>query len=132
MIAKVKATGEIVDVHNSPFYPDIWYGAGLPYGTSELEFISTSKNKCHRLDFLTHFTDQELKDELKRRDKERQSQYPSNLHCRDCKYCREGRTFKLHLWTTTVCFAKPKPKMGSERYYATSLSCKICEKFEPK
>ena len=66
MIAKVKATGEIVDVHNSPFYPDIWYGAGLPYGTSELEFISTSKNKCHRLDFLTHFTDQELKDELKR------------------------------------------------------------------
>lgn len=84
------------------------------------------------LDFLTHFTDQELKDELKRRDKERQSQYPSNLHCRDCKYCREGRTFKHHLWTTTVCFAKPKPKMGSERYYATSLSCKICEKFEPK
>lgn len=132
MIAKVKATGEIVDVHNTPFYPDIWYGAGLPYGTSELEFISTSKDKVNRFDLLAHFTDQELKDELRRRDKERQSKYPHGVHCRDCKHCGEGYAYKNQFNKTMVCFAKPKPNMAPNCFYATSLSYKACDKFEPK
>ena len=31
-----------------------------------------------------------------------------------------------------VELAKPKPKAGPDCYYATSLSCKVCEKFDPK
>lgn len=132
MIAKVKATGEVVDVHNSSSYPDVWFGAGEPYGTSELEFISTSKNKDHRSDFLALFTDQELKDELKRRDKQRQSKYPQGVHCRDCKHCGEGYAYKNQFNKTMVCFAKPKLNMAPNCFYATSLSFKACDKFEQK
>lgn len=65
MKAKVKATGEIVDVHNTPDYPDVWYGAGLlPYGTRELEFIAYSRSLNDGL--LAQFSDQELREELKK------------------------------------------------------------------
>lgn len=131
MIAKVKTTGEFVDVHNSPSYPNVWFGAEEPYETSELEFISTSKDDVDRSDFLAHFSDQELKDELKRRDKERQAQYPYGAHCRDCKHCGEGRTFKHRLSTTTVCFIKLKPN-APNCFFATNLTRKVCDKFDPK
>lgn len=132
MKAIVKATGEFVDVHNTSSYPNIWFGAEEPYETSELEFISTSKVKSDYLEFLAHFTNQELKDELKRRDKERQAKYPQGVHCRDCKHCGEGYTYKHQINKTMVCFVKPKPKMAPNCFYATSLSCKACDKFEIK
>lgn len=99
-------------------------GVAMPFLHSDLAGYAKS--------LLALLSDDELTEELKRRDKERQAQYPRGAHCRDCKHCGEGHTFKHHLWTTTVCFAKPKPKMGPHHYYATSLSCKICDKFEPK
>lgn len=81
---------------------------------------------------LTQFSDQELKDELKRREKERRSQFPPNLRCRDCKHCMEGLTFKYQVIPTTVCRMKPKPSQGPDRYYSTVCSLRACDKFEIK
>ena len=81
---------------------------------------------------LTQFSDQELKDELKRREKERRSKFPPNLRCRDCKHCMEGLTFKHQVIPTTVCKMKPKPSQGPDRYYSTVCSYRACDKFEIK
>ncbi len=77
-------------------------------------------------------TDQQLKDELKRREKAHRSRFPDNLRCRDCKHCGAGKTYPCTKMAVTVCLAKPKPKAGPDCYYATLLSCKVCEKFESK
>ncbi len=81
---------------------------------------------------LTQFSDQELKDELKRREKERRSQFPPNIRCRDCKHCIKGLTFKHQVIPTTVCRMKPKPSQGPDRYYSTVCSLRACDKFETK
>lgn len=76
-------------------------------------------------------TDRELRDELKRRAAERKA---TNivLRCRDCKHCGEGCCNKSSRYKTSVCFLKPKPPVGPDRYYATLHSRKACDKFEPK
>lgn len=80
---------------------------------------------------IRDFTDQELRDELKRRVAERKA---TNivLRCRDCKHCGEGCCNKSSRYKTSVCFLKPKPQVGPDRYYATLHSRKACDKFEPK
>ncbi len=77
-------------------------------------------------------SDQQLKDELNRREKERRSQLPPNIRCRDCKHCIEGLTFKHQVIPTTVCKMKPKPSQGPDRYYSTVCSYRACDKFEQK
>lgn len=80
---------------------------------------------------LEQFTDQELRDELKRRAMVRKA---ANVvpRCRDCKHCGEGRCFRRSWYTTTVCLLKPKPQASPGSYYATNHSRKACDKFEPK
>lgn len=130
MKAKVKATGEIVDVYNAPHHPDVWYGASLlPYGTRELEFIAYSRSLTDGL--LAQFSDQELREELKNRIDLRKAAHIF-LRCRDCKHCGEGCCHKSSRYKTSVCLLKPKPQVGPNRYYATLLSRKACENFEPK
>ncbi len=80
---------------------------------------------------LEQFTDQELRDELKRRSMARKAANVV-LRCRDCKHCGEGCCNKSRRYKTSVCFLKPKPQVGPDRYYATLHSRKACDKFEPK
>lgn len=80
---------------------------------------------------LGQFNDQELRDELKRRIAERKAANVV-LRCRNCKHCGEGCCNKSSHYKTSVCFKKPKPQVGSDRYYATLHSRKACDKFEPK
>ena len=103
---------------------DFMNGVLLPFINSDCnEYVSS---------LLFVLSDQQLKDELKRREKERRSQFPPNLRCRDCKHCMEGLTFKHQVIPTTVCKMKPKPSQGPDRYYATTCSYRACDKFEPK
>lgn len=81
---------------------------------------------------LTQYSDQELRDELKRREKERHSKFPPSVRCFDCKHCTEGFTFKHQVIPTTICRMKPKPSQGPERYYVTTRTHRACEKYEPK
>ncbi len=99
-------------------------GVAMPFLHSDLAGYAKS--------LLALLSDDELTEELKRRDKERQAMYPKGVHCRDCKYCGEGFTWKHQLNKTMVCFVKPKLHMGQNCYYATTLSHKACEKFESK
>lgn len=80
---------------------------------------------------IRDFSDQELRDELKRRVAERKA---ANyiLRCRDCKHCGEGCCKQSSRYKTSVCFLKPKPQVGPERYYAARHSDKACAKFEKK
>lgn len=80
---------------------------------------------------LEQFSDQELRDELKRRAMARKT---ANivLRCRVCKHCGEGCCNKSSRYKTSVCFLKPKSQVGPDRYYATLHSRKACDKFEPK
>lgn len=77
-------------------------------------------------------SDQELRDELQRRIAERKAAN-TILRCRDCKHCGEGHCHKnKKRYMTSVCFKKPKPQAGEDRYYAVNVSSKACEMFEPK
>jgi hypothetical protein len=102
------------------------------YYPSELEFLPEDSKPISTIVSLSQFTDEELKDELKRREKERRSQFHPNIQCRDCKHCIEGLTFKHQVIPTTVCKMKPKPSQGSDRYYSTVCSYRACDKFEQK
>ena len=57
-------------------------------------------------------SDEQLKEELKRRDKERHSKFPPSVRCFDCKHCTEGLTFKHQVIPTTICRMKPKTRQG--------------------
>lgn len=81
---------------------------------------------------LQKYSDQELRDELNRRIAERKAAN-TILRCRDCKHCGEGHCHKnKRRYMTSVCFKKPKPQAGEDRYYAVNVSSKACEMFEPK
>lgn len=81
---------------------------------------------------LFALTDEQLLEELKRRNKERHSQFPPNIRCRDCKHCTDGLTFRHQVIPTTICKMKPKPTQGPDRFYSTVCSHRACEKYEPK
>ncbi len=135
--AILRSTGEIVEVHVDMDYHGntTWVDTATKteYYQSELEFIpevEDKTNKAQRL--LSLFSDNELKHELTRREAEKRSRFPSDVRCRDCKHCGAGKTYRHTYMAVTVCLAKPKPKAGPDCYYATSLSSKVCEKFELK
>ncbi len=80
-------------------------------------------------------SDKQLREELKRRANKRKALKMHILRCRDCKHCTQGYTHARGSWRgeqTTICSLKPKLKAGHDCYYATSLSNKACENFEPK
>lgn len=82
---------------------------------------------------LQDYTDQELRDELKRRaDLEREKRGLSKFRCRDCRFCGDGLCYRHQVIKTAVCFNKPKPSQGDGRYYAARHSDKACENFEKK
>lgn len=97
----------------------------------ELDEAAQHKILTSASDSLEQFTDQELRDELKRRAMARKAANVV-LRCRDCRYCGEGCCNKSSRYKTSVCFLKPKPQVGPDRYYATLHSRKVCDKFEPK
>lgn len=80
---------------------------------------------------LQAYSDQELRDELKRRIAERKAANHI-LRCRDCTHCGEGCCNKSSRYKTSVCFKKPKPQVGEDRYYAVNMSSKACSMFEKK
>ena len=134
--AKLISTGEIVEVdidmdyHGNITLLDVSTKAeDYP---SELEFLPEDPKPISPVISLSQFTDEELRNELKRREKERRSKFPPNLRCRDCKHCMEGLTFKHQIIPTTVCKMKPKPSQGPDRYYSTVCSYRACDKFELK
>ncbi|MBD5241438.1 MAG: hypothetical protein HDS59_05105 [Barnesiella sp.] len=134
--AKLKSTGEIIEVYVDMDYHGntTWLDTSTKteYCLSELEFLPEDSTPIPPIAPLSQFTDEELKDELKRREKERRSQFPPNLRCRDCKHCIEGLTFKHQVIPTTVCKIKPKPSQGPDRYFSTVCSYRACDKFEVK
>ena len=87
--------------------------------------------KCGIEHAIRDSSDQELREELKRRAMARKT-VNVVLRCRDCKHCGEGCCNKSSRYKTSVCFLKPKPQVGPDRYYATLHSRKACDKFEPK
>lgn len=96
--------------------------------------ISPSNDKA-----LAQFTDKQLRDELKRRANIRKAAKGTVLRCRTCKFCIQGYHSPRTSWygyETTVCKMKPKLqatlRSGRDCYYATSMSQKACEKYEPK
>ena len=105
-------------------------GVLMPF--QKLQSIGYAKTLMNRIGHgLQPYSDQELRDELKRRAAERKA---TNivLRCRDCKHCGEGCCNKSSRYKTSVCFLKPKPQVGPDRYYATLHSRRACENFEPK
>lgn len=110
------------------------YEMALSDGISNVLEILTGIPETIHIDltpFVKMLKDQELRDELKRHTTERKA---TNivLRCRDCKHCGEGCCHKSSRYKTSVCFLKPKPQVGPDRYYATLHSRKACENFEPK
>lgn len=97
----------------------------------ELDTAAKHKVLVSVPDSLEQFSDQELRDELKRRTEARKV---ANFvfRCRDCKHCGEGCCNRSGRYKTSVCFLKPKPQVGPDRYYATLHSRKACEQFELK
>lgn len=135
--AKLKSTGEVVgvrvdmDYHGNTTWLDA--NSNTEYYPSELEFLPDEVDKTTVMQrVLSQFSDNDLKKELKRRENERRSRFPDDVRCRDCKHCGAGKTYPCTKTAVTVCLAKPKPKAGPDCYYATSLSCKVCEKFDSK
>ena len=134
--AKLISTGEIVEVHVDMDYHGntTWLDTSTKteYYPSELEFLPEDPKPISPITSLSQFTDEELRGELKRREKERRSQFPPNIRCHDCKHCVEGLAFKHQYIPTTVCRMNPKPSQGSDRYYSTVCSLRACDKFEAK
>lgn len=135
--AKLKSTGEIIEVRVDMDYHGntTWLDAATntEYCPSELELIPEEPDKTTLTQrILAQFPDAVLRFELKRRAAERKAKEARVLRCRDCKYCGEGCCHKSSRYKTSVCFLKPKPQVGPDRYYATLLSRKACVNFEPK
>lgn len=134
--AKLLSTGEIVEVYVDMDYHGntTWLDTSTKteYYPSELEFLPDEVISTPATPSLSQFTDEELKEELKRRDKERHSKFPPSVRCFDCKHCTEGLTFKHQVIPTTICRMKPKPRQGPDRYYATTRTHRACDKFEAK
>lgn len=134
--AKLISTGEIIEVcvdmdyHGNTTWLDT--STKTEYYPSELEFLPEDPKPISPAVSLFQFTDEELRNELKRREKERHSKFPPSVRCLDCKHCTEGLTFKHQVIPTTICRMKPKPSQGPERYYVTTRSHRACEKYEPK
>lgn len=103
---------------------DFMNGVLMPFAHSNCEEYVKS--------LLFILSDEQLKEELKRRDKERHSKFPPSVRCFDCKHCTEGLTFKHQVIPTTVCRMKPKTRQGPDRYYATTRTHRACDKFEAK
>lgn len=134
--AELISTGEIVEVCVDMDYHGntTWLNPSTKteYYPSELKFLPDEKMDTPTKPFLSQYTDEELIEELKRRNKERHSQFPPNIRCRDCKHCTEGLTFRHQVIPTTICKKKPKPAQGPDRYYSTVHSHRACEKYESK
>lgn len=84
---------------------------------------------------LQNYTDQELRNELKRRaDLEREKRGLSKFRCRDCRFCGRGFRYHYQIIKQIVCFNKPKhgSYQGESRFYAARYSDKACENFENK
>lgn len=106
---------------------DFMNGVLMPFIAPECAFNVPSSQS------LAQFSDDDLKQELKRRENELRSRSPENVRCRDCKHCGEGYCSTTPRWgKTTVCLKRPKPTAGNDRYCATNQSRKACEMFEPK
>lgn len=113
----------VLDDAVTPNLVGVDIGCGMfvvPLGNAEID-----------LPLLDQFSDQELREELKNRVDLRKAAHIF-LRCRDCKHCGEGCCHKSSRYKTSVCFLKPKPQVGPDRYYATLLSRKACVNFEPK
>jgi hypothetical protein len=134
--AKLISTGEIVEVYADMDYHGntTWLDTSTKteYYPSELKFLPEDSKPISPVVSLSQFTDEELRSELKRREKERRSRFPPNIRCRDCKHCVEGLTFKHQVNSTIICLMRPKPSQGPDRYYSTTCSYRACDKFEPK
>lgn len=134
--AELISTGEIVEVYADMDYHGntTWLDTSTKteYYPSELKFLPDVTVIPSIDSALSQYTDEELKEELKRREKERHSKFPPSVRCLDCKHCTEGLTFKHQVIPTTICRMKPKPSQGPERYYATTRTHRACEKYEPK
>lgn len=81
---------------------------------------------------LSNYSDQELRDELKRRAAERKAAKVVVPRCKTCVFCKPGHCQRTLRCSTLVCYAKPKPQCGEDRYYATSASNKACEMYKSK
>lgn len=134
--AKLISTGEIVEVYiDMDYHGNVtWLDTSTKteYYPSELKFLPEEKEVIPTKPSLSQFTDDELKDELKCRDKERHSKFPANVRCRDCKHFTEGFTYRHQIIPTSICRMKPKPTQGPDRYYSSVCSHRACELYEPK
>ena len=81
---------------------------------------------------LKYIPEDVLKQEIRRRIDVRKSLREKIDHCKECKFMASGHSKRSAYYTTLVCLAKPKPKAGEDRYYATSSSKRACELFQPK
>lgn len=135
--AKLISTGEIVEVYvDMDYHGNVtWVDTATKteYYPSELELLPEATDETPvTQSLLSQFTDDELRLELKRREKERRSKFPPNIRCRDCKHCVEGFMYRNQVSPTTVCEMKPKPAQGPDRFYTTTFSFRACEMYEPK
>lgn len=113
---------------------DYMNGVLMPFTMLQDPEYAKSLSDFHNLQAtspLQSYSDKELRDDLKRRIAERKAANAVK-RCRDCKHCGEGCCNHSSRYKTSVCFLKPKPQFGANRYYATLHSRKACEKFEPK
>ncbi len=137
--AKVKNSGWIIYVRrdmdcegNTIWVEDL---TDTKYYASELVFFSDDSMSMPNVsseNCLSYFTDDELRKELKRREKLCRFIYPPNVRCGDCKHCEYGFTYRNQTLSTTICKMKPKPAQGPDRFYTTTRSFRACEMFEPK
>ena len=162
MQAKIKATGEIIEVRammgcngdttwledatDTEYYPDeLDFSPIKPSETiAPLPSISTRYFRDMRIYMapevveaaLKLATDKQLRIELKRRVDERKALRSKELRCRNCKHCIEGYTSKRSLdygCKTSVCSKKPKFQCEAYGlYYATCHTQKACDMFELK
>lgn len=138
--AKLKYTGEIIDVHVDMDYHGntTWVDAktNTEYSPSELEFIPDAKEQQSlSLRILSQFSDEELREELKRRADDRKALKGEVMRCRDCRHCIQGYTTRRAAsrgYKTSVCELRPKDKEWRGCFYSTLHSRKACDMFEKK
>lgn len=95
--------------------------------------IRLTKEVIHNALLLA--TDEQLRDELRRRADERKASKEQVKRCRDCKHCIQGYTSKSAAsrgYKTSVCEMRPKDKEWRGCFYSTLLSRRACEQFDPK
>lgn len=146
MKAKVKATGEIVEICFSPTNC-MEAGGKRWWKTSELDFSSIDEDTINSdsstevfydpqsmsarffqdayicitkevvKTALTVAADKQLRDELKRRSDARKALKSQELRCRNCKYCIEGYTSRRSAYYGyKASVCSKKPKFQCEAY----------------